>query len=100
MKAAAMVVAGWLVPGGGYLVATRYGQFALFLTLICGMFAAGLALHGSNVWPRAEELQGLDGLSARIAQAGALTKWLAGGRAEYHRGDGGRHKYVYAGTDS
>jgi hypothetical protein len=36
-------------------------------------------LHGSNLWPRAEDLQGLDGFTARIAQAGALTKYLAGG---------------------
>jgi hypothetical protein len=74
-----MIVAGWLVPGGGYLLSKRYAQFAIFLTLICGVFAAGLALHGGNAWPRAEDLQGLDGLSARIAQAGALAKALAGG---------------------
>ena len=79
MKGAAMIAIGWLVPGGGYLLTKRYTQFALFLILICGAFAAGLSLHGGNAWPHAVDLQGLDGLSARIAQAGALAKCLAGG---------------------
>jgi hypothetical protein len=73
------MVVGWLVPGGGYLVTRRYRQFALFLALVCGVFALGLMLHGGNAWPRAEDLKGLDGFSAGIAQAGALAKTLAGG---------------------
>jgi len=79
MKSVGMIAIRWLVPGAGYLLTKRYAQFALFLTLICGMFAVGLSLHGGNAWPRAEDLQGLDGLSARIAQAGALAKCMAGG---------------------
>ncbi len=78
MKGAAMIIAGWLVPGGGYLLTKRYTQFAVFLTLVCGVFAVGMSLHGGNAWPGAEDLQGLDGLSARIAQAGALAKCLVG----------------------
>lgn len=74
-----MIAIGWLVPGGGYLLAKRYTQFAVFLTLVCGLFAVGLSLHGGNAWPRAADLQGLDELSARIAQAGALAKCLTGG---------------------
>jgi hypothetical protein len=79
VKSAATIVAAWLVPGGGYLLARRYKQGTLFLALICAAVAAGVALHGGNLWPRAEDLQGLDGLTARIAQAGALAKGLAGG---------------------
>lgn len=79
MRLAALAIAGWLIPGGGYLLAKRYAQFAVFLTLVCGLFIAGLSLHGGNAWPRSEDLQGVDGLSARIAQAGVLVKWLAGG---------------------
>jgi hypothetical protein len=70
---------GWLVPGGGYLLIGRKRQFALFLLLISTSFAAGLALHGGLLWPQAGELQGLDGLSAVLAQSGGLVKALAGG---------------------
>jgi hypothetical protein len=79
MKAAAAMLIGWLVPGGGYLMARRYKQFALFLALICAAVGAGVALHGGNLWPRAEDVQGLDGLTVFIARAGAVAKGLAGG---------------------
>jgi hypothetical protein len=79
MKSAGVAVFGWLVPGGAYLLGRRYLQFALSLVLVSSAFGAGVALHGSNLWPQPAELQGLDGLTALLAQAGALTKALAGG---------------------
>jgi hypothetical protein len=79
VPAAALAAFGWLVPGGGYLLIGRRRQFALFLLLISAAFGAGVALHGGNLWPQPEELQGLDGFSALLAQAGGLVKALAGG---------------------
>jgi len=82
MKTAATVataVFGWLLPGGAYLLARRYLQFVLSLALVCGATAFGVALQGANLWPQAGELQGLDDFTARVAQAGALGKALAGG---------------------
>jgi hypothetical protein len=70
---------GWLVPGGAYLLARRYLQFAVTLALVGCATAAGMALHGANLWPQAGELQGLDGFTAGMAQAGALARVLAGG---------------------
>jgi hypothetical protein len=69
---------GWLLPGGVYLLARRYAQFALTLSLVCTATISGIALHGSILWPRAGELQGLDGFTALMAQAGGLTRILAG----------------------
>jgi hypothetical protein len=69
---------GWLVPGGGYLLARRYLQFAISLVIVCGATAAGIALQGANLWPQAAELQGLDSLAAWMAQGGALARVLAG----------------------
>ncbi len=79
VPAAALAVFGWLVPGGGYLLIGRKRQFALFLLLVSTAFAAGLALHGGNLWPQPDELQGLDGFTTLLAQAGGLVKGLAGG---------------------
>lgn len=80
VPAAALAAAfGWLVPGGGYLLMGRRRQFALFLLLISTAFGAGMVLHGGNLWPQPDELQGLDGFSTLLAQAGALVKALAGG---------------------
>jgi hypothetical protein len=69
---------GWLVPGGAYLLARRYLQFALSLALVCCATVGGIALHGANLWPQAEDLRGLDGLTAAMAQAGALARTMAG----------------------
>ena len=79
VPAAALAAFGWLVPGGGYWLLGRKRQFALFLLLVSGAFGGGLALHGGSLWPRPEELQGLDGFSALLAQAGTLVKIMAGG---------------------
>lgn len=79
MNVALTAAFGWLVPGGAYLLARRYLQFAVSLALVCCSTAAGVALHGANLWPQAYELQGLDGLTAGMAQAGALARALAGG---------------------
>jgi hypothetical protein len=56
-----------------------WGMEGGYFSTRAAAFGAGLALHGSNLWPQPAELQGLDGLSAMLAQAGALTKALAGG---------------------
>jgi hypothetical protein len=79
MKSAATAAFGWLVPGGAYLLARRYLQFAVSLALVSVSTAAGLALRGANLWPRPDELQGLDGVSIAMAHAGALARTLAGG---------------------
>jgi hypothetical protein len=76
---AVLAAFGWLVPGGAYLLIGRKRQFALSLLLVSTAFGAGLALHGGNLWPQPAELQGLDGFSALLAQAGTLVKLLAGG---------------------
>jgi hypothetical protein len=69
---------GWLVPGGAYLLARRYLQFALSLALVCCATVGGVVLHGANLWPQADDLQGLDGITAGMAQAGALARTMAG----------------------
>jgi hypothetical protein len=80
VRAAASAAAfGWLVPGGGYLLMGRKRQFALFLLLVSTAFGSGMVLHGGNLWARPDELQGLDGFSGLLAQAGSLVKALAGG---------------------
>jgi len=78
MNLALTAVFGWLVPGGGYLLARRYLQFALSMALVGGATVAGIALHVANLWPQAGELQGLDGLAAGMAQAGAIARAMAG----------------------
>jgi len=78
MNLALTALFGWLVPGGAYLLARRYLQSAVALALVSCATVAGLALHGANLWPGADELRGLDGLTAIIAQAGAWARPLAG----------------------
>jgi hypothetical protein len=70
---------GWLVPGGTYLLARRYLQFAISLALVSSAAAAGVALGGASLWPDAGQLQGLDGLTAWMAKAGGIARLLAGG---------------------
>ncbi|MGA1997098.1 MAG: DUF6677 family protein [Bryobacteraceae bacterium] len=79
MKAVALAVFGWLVPGGAYLLMRRYQQFACFAVLVSATFAAGLALHGGYQWPQPTELRGLDSFTILLFKAGALAKPLAGG---------------------
>ena len=78
MNVALRAVFGWIVPGGAYLLARRHLQFAMALVLVCAATIAGVALHGANLWPQAEELQGLDGLAATMAKGGAIARVLAG----------------------
>ena len=78
MNTMVTIVFGWLVPGGAYLLARRYVQFAIAMALVCIATVAGLALHGANLWPTGAELQGLDGLAAGMAKSGAVVKALAG----------------------
>jgi hypothetical protein len=70
---------GWLVPGGAYLLARRYLQFAITLAVVVVATAVGIALHGTSLWPEGGDLQGLDGLAAGMARAGAVARGLAGG---------------------
>jgi hypothetical protein len=79
MNFAVTAAFGWLVPGGAYLLARRYLQFAITLALAGCATVAGMALDGANLWPQAGELQGLDGFTAGMAQAGAVARALAGG---------------------
>jgi hypothetical protein len=76
---ATLLLVGWLVPGGGYLLLKRYRQFAGFLALVCAASIAGVLLGGGNLWPAAGELQGLEGLASLTARGGALAKAMAGG---------------------
>ena len=78
MKKAGLVVFGWLVPGGAYLLMRRYVQFAVFASAVTAAVIAGVALQGGSGWPRPEELTGLDGFTALLFQAGAAAKFLAG----------------------
>ncbi|MGA7238789.1 MAG: DUF6677 family protein [Bryobacteraceae bacterium] len=78
MKKVAMVVFGWLVPGGAYLLMRRYLQFAVFGSAVTAAVVAGVALRGGSGWPRPEELAGVDGFTALLFQAGAAAKFLAG----------------------
>ncbi len=79
MKQTAIAVFGWLVPGGGYLLGRRYLQFAVFLVLVSFAIAAGTALLGGVLPPRAGELRGGDGVTVTMAWAGSIAKVLAGG---------------------
>ena len=78
MKKAGMVVFGWLVPGGAYLLMRRYTQFAVFASAVTAAVIAGVVMQGGSGWPRPEELAGVDGFSALLFQAGAAAKLLAG----------------------
>lgn len=78
MKAVALAVFGWLVPGGAYLLMRRYLQFAVFAILVSLTFAAGVALHGGLQWPQAADLQGLDTFTVLLFKAGATAKLLSG----------------------
>jgi hypothetical protein len=78
MNVMAKAAFGWLVPGGAYLLARRYVQFGITLALVCCATVAGIILHGASLWPQADELQGLDGFTALLAQAGGLVRVLAG----------------------
>jgi hypothetical protein len=78
MKKVAMVLFGWLVPGGAYLLMRRYVQFAVFGLAVTTAVIAGVALQGGSGWPAPEELAGLDGSTALLFQAGAAAKYLAG----------------------
>jgi hypothetical protein len=73
-----LVVFGWLVPGGAYLLRRRYLQFGIFAAAVTVAVVLGFALQGASGWPRAEQLVGLDGFTAMMFRAGSAAKWLAG----------------------
>jgi hypothetical protein len=78
MVTAGVTALSWLLPGGGYLLMRRYLQFAISFALVCAAFAAGLALQGGSLWIGSRELEGVDGFTAFVAQAGVALKVLAG----------------------
>lgn len=49
------VAAGWLVPGAGHLILSRYKRGLLFLGVIVGSFVFGLLLQGRLFWPTPSE---------------------------------------------
>jgi hypothetical protein len=94
VRAVGLAVAGWLIPGGAFLLMRRYAQFAGFAALVTITFGAGLALHGGYQWPQPVELQGLDSLTALLFQAGALAKVFAGGPFLLAQFLGGTHSFL------
>jgi len=78
MNPALLVIFGWLVPGGSYLLLRRYAQFAMFALVVTTALIAGIALGGGCQWPQAAELSGLDTFTGIAFQAGAAIKILAG----------------------
>lgn len=63
------IVAGWLVPGGGYLLRRRYDRFALCCFLVLSALCAGMAAGGLNNPQQ----------SGILAAAETAAMWLAGG---------------------
>jgi hypothetical protein len=94
MRAVALAVFGWIVPGGAYLLTRRYVQFAGFAVLVSGSVAAGLALQGGYQWPQASDLQGLDSFTALLFKAGVLAKLMAGGPLLLARLFDGTHGFL------
>jgi hypothetical protein len=94
VKAVGFAAAGWLIPGGAFLLMSRYVQFAGFAALVTITFGAGLALHGGYQWPQPADLQGLDTLTALLFQAGAMAKLLAGGPYLLAQFLGGPHSFL------
>jgi hypothetical protein len=78
MRAVALGLFGWVVPGGAYLSGRRYGSFALFAVAVWASFGVGLALDGGLAWPSAADLAGLDGGTSLMFRAAAAVKMLAG----------------------
>ncbi len=94
MRAAALALFGWLIPGGAHLLSRRYVQFAGFALLVSVTFATGLALQGGYQWPQPAELQGLDNFTTLLFQAGAFAKLLAGGPFLLAQWLGGSHSFL------
>lgn len=78
MNPIVLAAAGWVVPGGSYLLMRRYLQFAVFFAAVLAAFGAGLALHGGSEWPGAADLAGLDPFTALAFRGAAVLKMLAG----------------------
>jgi len=79
MKRVSLILAGWLLPGGGYLLTRRYTQFGISLALVTAASISGIALGGSNLFPTSADLTGIDTLTWLMTKAGSITKLLAGG---------------------
>ena len=55
----AAVLLGWLIPGAGHLILGKVGRGLLFMFVLIGTFALGLALHGRLFWPTPEPTSAL-----------------------------------------
>jgi hypothetical protein len=79
VKTAGLLALGWLIPGGGFLLLGRRGQFAIWFLLVTGLFTLGLLNGGGGTWLKDGELEGTDALGAAAALGGLGGKLLAGG---------------------
>ena len=78
LRSTGKILFGWFIPGGAALLERRYARFTVLFTLVTLSVFAGLGLGGGSMMPRPEELQGLDGASRVMAEAGAIMKFVAG----------------------
>jgi hypothetical protein len=51
----AAALLGWLIPGAGHLILGKVGRGLLFMAVLAGTFALGLALDGRLFWPTPAE---------------------------------------------
>src|SRR5580704_16985118 len=56
MRAAMVLIAGWLVPGAGHFLLRKWIRGALILVSIASMFAIGIALKGKIYTPNTGDL--------------------------------------------
>jgi len=78
MKRLGLAVAGWLVPGGVYLLTRRYLQFAVCAAIVCTAVIGGTALQGSVQWPAPADLRGLDPFTSIVFRGATFAKAMAG----------------------
>lgn len=50
-RIALALLAGWLIPGAGFMLVGRWGRGLAHLIIIGTTFTLGLALHGAVLWP-------------------------------------------------
>ena len=78
MRRLGLAAAGWLVPGGVYLLTRRYLQFAVCAAIVCTAVGAGTAMRGSVQWPGPADLHGLDPFTTIVFRGATLAKAMAG----------------------
>lgn len=50
-RLAVTLIAGWLIPGAGFLLVGKWARGLMHLLIIGTTFAIGLSLHGAVLWP-------------------------------------------------